>query len=269
MTYDGFFQNEGLDCHALLHYSDCEFTDKARMERYLREKKPRYACVFLIPYLTDGAPGNLSRYARARDYHLYFDALCSRAEKELPEFLMGLADRSPICERRLALKAGLGKRGTNGLILNGRYGSFCFIGVFLFSDLPRGAAVSKPREPENCISCGACIAACPTKCLSDPMKPCLSALTQAKRLTAEEEKLVAASPLVWGCDTCQEVCPVNKTAQKTPVDFFKENLIPSLDKETLDFLISSGEWDKRAYAWRGKEVLYRNLSLKNAQKVKE
>ena len=256
-----FFTSERIDRYAFLPFTACEVTDKARLDRILQGKPCRAVCVFLIPYRVESAKGNLSRYAHARDYHLYFEGLCERAQGAFPAFLTGLADRSPIHERSLALKAGLGVRGKNGLLLNETYGSFCFIGVLLFSELPQDAVLRDPLPARDCVGCGACLAACPTQCLTDPKKPCLSALTQAKRLTEEEEELLKRSELIWGCDRCQEVCPVNRGARQTPIPFFKEDLIESLTEESLNDLIETGEWARRAYAWRGKDVLFRNLKL--------
>jgi epoxyqueuosine reductase len=78
------------------------------------------------------------------------------------------------------------------------------------------------------------------------MASCLSALTQKKRLTQEEEELLQAHSLVWGCDTCQLVCPHNHGVENTPLAFFREERIPVLTQEILSYLQESGDFEKRA-----------------------
>ena len=65
---------------------------------------------------------------------------------------------------------------------------------------------------------------------------------------------------VWGCDLCQTVCPYNKAPRVTPIAFFKEALIPHL---TLDILesMNDGAFSERAFAWRGRKTVERNLRL--------
>ena len=70
---------------------------------------------------------------------------------------------------------------------------------------------------------------------------------------------------VWGCDICQEVCPHTKQALKdktifSPIPYFLENTIPYLTKEILDAMTDE-EFETRAYAWRTRAVISRNLDL--------
>ena len=86
----------------------------------------------------------------------------------------------------------------------------------------------------------------------------MSELTQRKHVSDEELEIIRAHKLVWGCDTCQEICPHNKSAEITPIEFFQRCLLEKIDAETIENM-PKDEFSKRAYAWRGKKTLLRNL----------
>ena len=95
---------------------------------------------------------------------------------------------------------------------------------------------------------------------------CLSALTQKKgALTPEEQQKILSLGSVWGCDICQEVCPYTAHARKmgtlyTKIPFFRQTALPHLTVQTLDAM-SDEQLGQRAYAWRGRETIRRNLCL--------
>ena len=102
---------------------------------------------------------------------------------------------------------------------------------------------------------------------------CLSHLTQKKgELSEEEERLVAAHDLIWGCDCCQRACPHNRRAALTPLAEFREDLMDNLTPEQLEGLTNrtfQAAYGARAFAWRGPAVLRRNLALHTAQEEKD
>ena len=175
------------------------------------------------------------------------------------------ADVSPYDERRLAFNAGLGIIGKNGLLINEKYGSYVFIGLLVLNSLK--LEEDKPLD-KKCFDCKRCIEACPGKALKDDglnIQKCFSEISQKKGdLTENEKKLIIKTGMVWGCDLCSEVCPMNREISETPIPEFKENIITSLylkDFENLsnkDFL---KKFKDRAFTWRGKRVLLRNCGV--------
>ncbi len=236
---------------------------------------PGAAGVFVAayPYYAGDTPGNLSLYARGRDYHAVLLPLLQEAaaglEREHPghAFVPG-ADNSPLPERLCAARAGLGLVGDNGLTILPPYGSYIFLGTLL-TDLPLS---SPPAGAGECAHCGRCLAACPAGALGPEgfrLDRCLSHLTQKKgTLTEEETALVQAHPLIWGCDACQTACPYNRAPALSPLPAFREGLTASLaagDLEGLTNRTFRAAYGDRAFAWRGPAVLRRNLELKKEQ----
>lgn len=239
----------------------CAFLDAAFLRVLLPSKMPedvRGAAVFLIPYYTEAFPErNVSLYSVGKDYHLFSRML---SQKILPtlsaafpdERFSMFCDSSPIDERKAAAEAGLGVIGQNRLLIHKTYGSYVFIGSILttvrFSD--------RPQPTESCLACGSCRRACAF--LRGETDVCASELNQRKQLTDAELAAVRARKLRWGCDTCQEVCPMNRNASPTPIGFFYEERLPVLTPAYLDSM-SKKEFSERAYAWRGKKTIRRNL----------
>jgi epoxyqueuosine reductase len=222
----------------------------------------------LVPYYA-GQVENLSCYASAKDYHLYmkslFARICPALQEESGYSFYGFADHSPIDERLAAAQAGLGIRGDNGLLIHSRYGSFIFIGELLTDMPPSLAGAVAPQAVSVCCGCGACVQACPSGCLADSKEECLSAITQKKGdLNEQERALVQIGGSVWGCDRCQLVCPYNVIAMQeenhTPIPYFQQDRILRLTRADLDAM-SEEEFSARAFSFRGRAPLERNLAL--------
>ncbi len=223
----------------------------------------RSVIVACFPYLLpeeNYKNSNISKYAVVTDYHdvtvSRLQNACNELQKLFPENkFVPFADNSPVPEVKAALYAGLGICGKNSLLITEKYGSYVFLGEIV-TDLEieaESAAVSA------CIGCGKCVAACPAKAITAQgisAEHCLSAITQKKgELTETEKELMAECGCVWGCDICQDVCPMNKNAAVEPTEEFLRNPVPVLtDKTSLD---------GRAYAWRGQKVINRNLEILN------
>lgn len=258
-----FFENEKIEYFSALSYSDCKVTRPDIMAR--EDFVPKSVIIFLVPYYS-GECVNISRYAASRDYHIYLreitDKLSLFLGGEIPGIKSkGYGDHSPIDERAAAASCGLGIIGDNGLLINEKYGSYVFIGELITdvdASLFGNFSLSEPRQ---CEHCGSCLRACPTKRLSARENACLSAITQKRgELTDSEKELVRKSGTVWGCDVCQESCPHNKTKNQTPIKFFHEQRITNLTRDVLAQM-SDEEFSSRAFSWRGRKTVLRNLDI--------
>lgn len=251
---------EGIECAGIVPLSACRITKPYLLDRAGLPTAAGSVLIMALPYrAADEETGNLSAYAIPPDYHRVAADLFARL---IPSFeaifpgarFAGFADHAPIDERHAAAIAGLGLVGDNGLIITSQYGSYVFLAEMI-TDLPTDA---QPGEIQPCAHCGACRTACP---VGLDRTRCLSALTQKKgELTAEEAAQIIAGGSVWGCDICQSACPHNRHAACTPLSGFAADRIPHLTvaaAETMD----DAEFSRRAYAWRGRAVILRNLHL--------
>ncbi len=260
------FSRRGLEYADAIPFSVCKILSPRRLERL--SFQPQSVIVFAVPYYAGQFPGrNLSLYALAKDYHLYFRKLSEALREELASLWPAasfafFADASPLDEREAAARAGLGVIGEHSLLITEKYASFVFLGEIL-TDLPYSEIGTRDDfSIRRCEGCGRCLSACPRK-----GGECLSALTQKKgELSEQEKERVREGGLLWGCDTCQLVCPHAANAQITPVDFFREDLLLVLTEEGL-LSMSEEEFSKRAFSWRGRKPLLRNLALFSGEKA--
>lgn len=259
---------EGIESAEALSYADARETAPHILAR--AALTPRSMILFLLPYYA-GATDNLSVYAAARDYHIFIREVTKRLISRLSALFpgshsVGFGDHSPIDERHAALSAGLGILGKNGLLIHRTYGTYVFIADIL-TDIPPEELGAIPALPiERCEGCGACLRACPTGILRAESEMCLSAVTQRKgELSEEEIALMKKYHTVWGCDLCQSACPHNKDPKITPIAFFREERIPRLTREILDRM-DENSFRERAFAWRGRRVVERNVSALGYEK---
>lgn len=224
-------------------------------------EKAKSVIVACFPYLLDKEKyqnSNISKYAVVTDYHWVALArlreACAKLKETFPdEEFSAFADNSPIPEVKAACLAGLGVRGMNSLLITKKYGSYVFIGEIVTS--------LEFKTNNNCIpsccECGKCIEVCPARAICEngiDTEKCLSAITQKKGvLTQAEEKLMRECGCVWGCDICQDVCPMNKNVSLTQIEEFLRSPVPILTAHT--------NLDGRAYEWRGRKVIERNLDI--------
>lgn len=181
---------------------------------------------------------HIAYYAYGKDYH---DVVKDKL-RQLWQFIQERAggearvftDSAPLLERYWAWKAGLGWIGKNtNLILPGK-GSFFFLGEIVTT---LQLEYDTPLE-NHCGNCTRCLDACPTGALFAPRHLnagiCLSYLTIENRGEIPVEQAASLGNRLYGCDTCQEVCPWNRFAVPTPVPEFQPNpALFSLDKERL------------------------------------
>ena len=242
------------------------------------------AILFAIPYVmtadVDSPDRNVSLYAVPRDYHGYVKELEVTLLPALRNAYPGrsfalFADHSPIMEVDAAVRAGLGVRGLNGLLITPEYGSFVFIGEIV-TDADYVAVTGEnvpsfPADPTLCEECGACLRACPVGLCDGDRTRCLSALTQKKGLlTLDEESAILSGGLVWGCDRCQLACPHNRRVLSQGTDtllaYFREARLLRVHADDIAAM-SDEAFASRAYSWRGKAVITRNCLLLETEKA--
>lgn len=186
----------------------------------------------------------ISYYAYGKDYHIvvkdklrqlweYITSLVPVLDSTLPVARF-FTDSAPILERYWAWKAGLGWIGKNtNLIIPGK-GSFFFLGEIVTTleldyDTP---------QKNRCGTCHRCLDSCPTGALERPghlnANKCISYLTIEHKGDIPSEQASRLGDRLYGCDTCQEVCPWNRFASPTrEVAFSPSPAFLSLKKEDL------------------------------------
>jgi epoxyqueuosine reductase len=124
-----------------------------------------------------------------------------------------LVDENDHVDREGAVRAGVAFYGKNTLAITRRHGSWVVLGT-LVPD--RDVQVSEALDA-GCGSCTLCIDACPTGALDEPgtldSARCLSYWTQAPAAVPVDYRAELGAS-VYGCDTCQDVCPWNRGIEK-------------------------------------------------------
>lgn len=215
--------------------------------------------------------GSVSVYAYGQDYHTVMAkrlrTLQIRIEQRLGRTIQAriAIDTSPLVDRRVAERAGIGWLGKNCMLYTPKHGSFVFLGALLVDV----EIESSPEEqPSRCGECTRCLQACPTGALIAPgvidATRCLSYVTQMKGMIPLEFR-AALGKRVWGCDTCQWACPENTSIEPAEHEEYLpmgELSYPAL-LEILE--LSNREFQRRygasAAAWRGLRTWQRNALI--------
>ncbi|MBB3882891.1 epoxyqueuosine reductase [Acetobacter oeni] len=178
------------------------------------------------PLATLGLPGagNISVYARHRDYHDIIKGLL----KHLAQFVVVesrrggveagvkvFVDTAPVPEKPLAERAGLGWQGKHTNVVSRDHGSWLLLGeVYTTLVLPPTA-----HRAGQCGSCTRCLVACPTDAFPAPYemdaRRCISYLTIEHAGPVPEEFRVAMGNRIYGCDDCLAACPWNRFAAES------------------------------------------------------
>ena len=167
-------------------------------------------------------------------------------------------DSSPLAERAAAQRAGLGWFGKNTNILVHGLGSWAFLAaVILDVELPEDAPLLT-----HCGSCDLCLRACPTGALLDPYtldnSRCISYQTIENRGSIPAELRPLMGDWVYGCDICQDVCPVNQKALTSSWEEFQ----PSSAESARPDLVGLLEMDVPTYQER-----FRGSAMKRARRA--
>lgn len=213
--------------------------------------------------------GIFSRSSWGEDYHHVLRrrlvALKEFMRERVPQLRAEImVDTGALSDRAVAERAGIGWSGKNCSIITPEFGSWVYLGEMI-TNIP-----FMPDTPieDQCGDCNLCIEACPTGALVGPgqlnAKDCLSYVTQTKGSISDEMKEKVGNRL-YGCDTCQVVCPKNKGLNWThheelqpDHELVKPLLIPLLKISNRHFKESYG---RSAGAWRGKKPIQRQAII--------
>lgn len=251
-----------------------------RTEPALLFEQPQSIIAIAIAYpskLQQGAPksepgarrGILSRSAWGSDYHTVLRDRLNRLEawlrERVPELRAeSMVDTGALSDRAVAERAGIGWSAKNCSIITPEWGSWVYLGEMITNlPLPPDIPIT-----DNCGDCTACIDACPTNALVGPgqlnSQRCISFITQTKGLVSDEMMRKIGNRL-YGCDTCQVVCPENRGKNWThqpelqpDAEKVKPLLVPllTMGNRTFKEVYGSG-----ASAWRGRKPIQRNAVI--------
>ncbi|MDF0727278.1 tRNA epoxyqueuosine(34) reductase QueG [Cytobacillus sp. S13-E01] len=213
--------------------------------------------------------GIFCRASWGQDYHHVLRDRLQKLEafilEKVPSAKMkSMVDTGELSDRAVAERAGIGWSGKNCAILTPEFGSYVYLGEMI-TTIP-----FPPDTPieDQCGTCNKCVEACPTGALVQggqlDSNKCVAFLTQTKGFLKEEYR-VKIGNRIYGCDTCQTVCPKNKgmdfhfhPEMEPDPDIVKPVLKPLLHISNRDFKEKFGPISG---SWRGKKPIQRNAII--------
>ncbi|MFP7735623.1 tRNA epoxyqueuosine(34) reductase QueG [Priestia aryabhattai] len=213
--------------------------------------------------------GIFCRASWGQDYHTVLRDRLQKLETFIKEkvpaaILQSMVDTGELSDRAVAERAGIGWSGKNCAIITPEFGSYVYLGEMI-TDIPFPS--DKPIE-DGCGTCNKCVDACPTGALVTGgqlnSQRCIAFLTQTKGFLAEEFRSKLGNRL-YGCDTCQTVCPENKgkdfhlhPEMEPDPELAKPKLKPLLTMSNREFKEKFGHVSG---SWRGKKPIQRNAII--------
>ncbi|MBT2759524.1 tRNA epoxyqueuosine(34) reductase QueG [Mesobacillus foraminis] len=213
--------------------------------------------------------GIFCRASWGKDYHHVLRERLKKLEDYIASRVPGakfksMVDTGELVDRAVAERAGIGWSGKNCSIITPEFGSYVYLGEMI-TNIP--FVPDSPME-DQCGTCNKCIEACPTGALVQGgqlnSQKCIAFLTQTKGFLPDEFRDKIGNR-IYGCDSCQTACPVNKGRDY----HFHDEMEP--DPETAKPLlkpilkISNREFKEKfgpvSGSWRGKKPIQRNAII--------
>lgn len=213
--------------------------------------------------------GIFCRASWGTDYHTVLREKLKEIEGFLVERVPGIKFRSMVdtgelVDRAVAERAGIGWSGKNCSIITPEFGSYVYLGEMI-TNIP--FAPDEAIE-DQCGECTLCIDVCPTGAIVQggqlDSNRCVAFQTQTKGFLPDEfrEKI---GNRIYGCDTCQTVCPKNKgkknwlhAAFEPEPELAKPLLAPLLSMTNKEF---KSQFGHMSGSWRGKKPIQRNAII--------
>jgi epoxyqueuosine reductase len=250
--------------HAGMQYMENHF--ELRIDPTLLVPGARSVITLMMNYYpatrqAEDAP-RIAKYAMGKDYHEVIREKLKAFLSELRESIgevngRGFVDSAPVLERSWAVRSGLGWVGKNGNLIRKSGGSFFFLATLITDlDLP----ADDPFDKDHCGNCNKCIEACPTGAILPgaviDSNRCISYYTiELKDMMIPEKFKDKFDNWMFGCDTCQDVCPWNRFAKATTESSF--NPLPGL------LNLGMQEWEEMSK--EKFEELFRHSPLRRAK----
>ena len=189
--------------------------------------------------LKENSQGNISVYARNRDYHDVMKKRLKRIGRWMCETydcdVKVFVDTAPVLEKPIAERAGIGWQGKHTNVVSRGFGSWLFLSE-IYTSLK---LLPDTSEPDRCGTCHKCLDICPTSAFIAPYqldaRKCISYLTIEHKGHIAPEFRAAMGTRIFGCDDCLSVCPWNKFARTT----IEPEFLPrdNLDRPAISLLL--------------------------------
>ena len=288
LTQYGFMKAQALSQDSLAYFKEREernFTTSFEENDLLRKvnlqsemENAQTIISVAFPYFYDAyihKEGYFSLYTLGQDYHIVVKDYLEKVAEVIRSFgyeAKVFADNNSLPERYIAYASYVGEIGKNHMLITKEYGSYVFLGEILTN------LVLDTRERDYheiplhsiCGECTNCIKACPTQILGSEYydtKRCMSYITQSKEVP--DEDLLLFKGRLFGCDTCQRSCPLNRKVKTSPIEAFRPreymkypNLRELLELTNQEFL----KYKETSSGWRGKKLLQRNAMVELVRK---
>ncbi|TMW69894.1 tRNA epoxyqueuosine(34) reductase QueG [Alteribacter natronophilus] len=258
-------------------FEEPDLDKRTEPQMLLPEAKTIIAIALAYPSKMKDAPvskkgdrrGIFCRASWGEDYHHILRRKLAQIEAFIDERVAGarsvsMVDTGELSDRAVAERAGIGWSGKNCAIISPEFGSYMYLGEMVTT------VALEPDQPieDQCGTCNKCVDACPTGALVQGGQldsgKCIAYLTQTKDFLPDRFRKKLGNRL-YGCDTCQVVCPENKgkdfhhhEEMEPDPEVVKPKLEPLLTISNREFKETYG---KIAGSWRGKKPIQRNAII--------